>query len=119
MSYDVSFRRPTVEPHQDCRAHHVDPATAPDLAWHNHTSNTAGVWRAVGLDLTLFDRRPAGALIAPLDDAITRIAADPCAFDRHVRGGGSWGTVESTLGFLRALRASAEEYPASTVEVSS
>lgn len=102
MSYDIWTESlgPIPEPHPDCRVPHLDvePVTLADAG--NMTSNVAPVWRAAGCDLAEFDGKHSDTLRPVAEAARDRLAADPRAYDRLVRGGGSWGTVESAIEFL-------------------
>lgn len=94
MSYDV-WTEPA--PHPACTAAQTESESL------NMTSNVAPVWRAAGCDIAEFDGKSTTDLAAALTPAIARIEAHPRSFDEFVRGDGTWGTVESALGFMRGL----------------
>lgn len=104
MSYDVSLM--------------ADTGNQPVEAWSiNHTSNTSGVWRAAGCDIASFHGQEAWKLGASAAQAWARMQADPEAFRRYERGGGTWGTVETTMDFLLAIAQAARDYPKTEVQV--
>lgn len=105
MSYDVSLVIDTgdSEPHE--------------VASHNHTSNTARMWRAAGCDIAEFHGKSAVEFHAALTAAIIEIAADPDAYRQYDATNG-WGDLESTLGFLRDLQGACARHPKTTVAVS-
>ncbi len=92
MSYDVSIECPT------CGTEVVD---------ENHTSNTATMWRSAGCDLAEFDGKKVHELLPSLDKAIKTIAENRVLFSNFEASNG-WGTLDSTLRFLRAIRDGAE-----------
>jgi hypothetical protein len=85
--------------------------------WRNHTSNTAGMWRAAGVDIAECHGRPASQMAEGLAVAIEAIKADPEAYRQYEPGNG-WGTVETTLSFLGDLLDACIRYPRATVRVS-
>ncbi len=114
MSYDIWTVRaePTPEPHPDCRAPHDEAAKGEAVAdAGNMTSNVAPVWRAAGCDLGEFHGKHSDTLRPVARAARERIAADPRAFDHLVRGGGSWGTVESAIEYLDRVIAMCDAGP--------
>ena len=124
MSYHLylTVPNPQTEPEtchcQECGNAHLGKPPPPSLeVWSgNHTSNTAAIWREAGADLATFEGKTAGDCIEPLAAAIATIERDPERFRHHEPGNG-WGTVESTLRFLRAIKAACARYPAARVEV--
>jgi hypothetical protein len=86
--------------------------------WRNHTSNTACMWKDAGLDLRGMDGAPAVECGGAVSRAADRIAADADSY-RRMEPDNGWGSVQSTVDFLRAVAEACERFPAATVEVSS
>lgn len=93
MSYDVAPRCPL------CRREGIN---------NNHTSNTRPIWEAAGCSIADFHDKPVTEIVPALRTAIDEIAANPEKY-RHMEPANRWGTVESTLGFLRAVLAAMQE----------
>lgn len=83
----------------------------------NHTSNTARMWREAGCDVAEFHGKSALEFGAYLSLAIDDIEFRPGHYEYWAPENG-WGTVNTTLDFLRALRDACERYPNATVAVS-
>lgn len=112
MSYDIwtESAEPDLAPHPECKAPHVDLSESRILAEAgNMTSNVAPVWRAAGCDLGEFDGKRSADLRPVAAAALAQLKADPRAYDEHVRGGGSWGTVESAIEYLGRVVAMCDE----------
>lgn len=93
-----------------------EPATVADCG--NMTSNVAPVWRAVGADVAGFDGQVAANCLDAVTNGLRRLKASPRSFDHLVRGGGSWGTVESAIKYLSQLESDFLAHPLATVVVS-
>lgn len=85
--------------------------------WRNHTSNTAVMWREAGCDIADFEGAGAGTFSVALASAIADIEARPDHYAQWNPENG-WGSVETTLAFLRDLSDACENYPAAKVRVS-
>lgn len=111
MSYDIWTERAesAPAPHPDCRAAHAEELPLVLAEAGNMTSNVAPVWRAAGCDLGEFDGKTTDELRPAAQAALDRLKADPRAFDQYVRGGGSWGTVESAIDYLERVVAMCDE----------
>lgn len=82
----------------------------------NHTSNTARIWRELGVDLAQWNGWKAEAAIEPLTNAIYILDKRPEDFRHHEPPNG-WGTVETTRGFLEEIRAACDRFPGLTLHV--
>ena len=69
------------------------------------------MWRAAGCDLAEFDGKHSDLLRPVAQEARDRLVADPRSFDQFVRGGGSWGTVESAIDFLGRIVTMCDDGP--------
>ncbi len=107
MSYDVSL---TIDTGGD------EPAVVADCG--NMTSNVAPVWRAAGADVAEFDGKLAADCVAAVSAARLNLMRSPRSFDHLVRGGGSWGKVESAIEYLARLEQDFLAHPKATVAVS-
>lgn len=88
-----------------------------EVTWRNHTSNTSRMWRQAGCDIADFDGKPATEFHAALTVAIQAISSDPLAYS-DFEPENRWGTVTTTLAFLRQLQADCAAHPEAVVEVS-
>jgi hypothetical protein len=88
-----------------------------EVSWLNHTSNTAAMWRAAGCDIAECDGRPAANFAEGLASAIEAIESDPDRYRQYEPPNG-WGTLETTLKFLRDLLHACQCHPRTTVRVS-
>lgn len=88
-----------------------------EAAWFNHTSNTAIMWREAGCDIADFEGADAKAFSIALTRAIADIEERPDHYAKWNPPNG-WGSVETTLDFLRKLRDACEAYPLAKVSVS-
>lgn len=87
-------------------------------AWErNHTSNTAGMWRAAGCDIAAFDGKPASELGPAAARALAAIVTEPEKY-RPMEPSNGWGSLSSTVHFLLAIWEACEEWPETTVRVS-
>lgn len=113
MSYDIwtISPEPIPVPHPDCQAPHRDQEPEYLAFAGNMTSNVAPVWCATGCDLAAFDGKHSDLLRPVAQAALTRLVADPRAYDHHVRGGGAWGTVESAIDYLGQVVAMCDDGP--------
>ena len=106
MSYDV-----TLHPSADFTVEQEE------LYWRNHTSNTAPMWRAAGVDIAEFHGKCAREMEQPLSSALAAMVADPDRF-RAMDAPNRWGTYETTYDFLADLHGACCNYPAAFVHVS-
>ncbi len=105
MSYDVWLEVDTGGPE-------------PVEVWErNHTSNTAGMWRGAGLDLGGCDGRQAAQVVEGVAAAVEVMERDPERF-RAMNPPNGWGSYESCLAFLTAIRDACVAHPATTVRIS-
>lgn len=107
MSYDVML---TIDTGGE------EPANVADCG--NMTSNVAPVWNAVGANVAEFHGQLAADCLPAITEGLRRLKAAPRAFDHLVRGGGSWGTVESAIEYLTRLERDFTAHPKATVYVS-
>ena len=105
MSYDVDLYADTGGPERV------------SVFERNHTSNTAVMWREAGCDLAEYNGRPAAELVAPLELAVADIEFRPGHYAQWNPPNG-WGSVETTLEFLRDIRDGCLAHPQTTVRVS-
>jgi hypothetical protein len=94
--------------------HVVSPGCHLDHA-NNHTSNTSRMWHEAGAPLEDWDGKPVTEVIEPLRTAVARLASEPRFVEYAAPNG--WGTVESTLRFLRAVLSDCEAHPDGTLDV--
>lgn len=87
-----------------------------EVYWRNHTSNTAAMWREAGCDIAEHHNGDAHGFGIALTFAIADIEYRPGHYAQW-EPENRWGTVESTLGFLRDLQAACERYPSAVVRV--
>lgn len=85
--------------------------------WRNHTSNTAVMWREAGCDVADFDGAEAWAFARSLGRAVRDIEERPDHYAKWNPSNG-WGSVETTLAFLRDLLDACERFPKAKVRVS-
>lgn len=88
-----------------------------EAMWVNHTSNTAVMWREAGCNLAECDGRPAAQVAEGLAVAIADIEARREHYAQWNPPNG-WGSVDTTLDFLRGLLDGCQRYPRSTMRVS-
>lgn len=88
-----------------------------EVYWRNHTSNTAIMWREAGCDIADFEGAKASDFAVSLARAIGNIEATPDHYARWNPPNG-WGSVDTTLDFLRALQTACELHPSTIVRVS-
>lgn len=104
MSYDIDLM--------------ADTGGEPVSIWsRNHTSNTACMWRAAGIELRDYHGGLASALRGPAHDACVKIIEEQDRYKKMEPGNG-WGTVASTILFLTDIANACTRYPKTTVEVS-
>lgn len=103
MSYDVSLML------------EGDGVTT-DVWCRNHTSNTAVMWREAGCDIATFHGAGAGTFRVALEAAIADIEARPGHYAQW-NPPNKWGSVDSTLEFLRDLQDGCRRFPDATVLV--
>lgn len=105
MSYDVYGEIDTggPEPHE--------------VWWENHTSNTAGMWRAAGVDLAAYDQQPADRLRDALGEAIIELRRNHQVY-RRMDSPNGWGTYDTTLAFLERLHRHCVTHPNTTIRIS-
>lgn len=109
MSYDITLTLIT----NDFVGNQVET----EVFWRNHTSNTAAMWREAGVDFHNYHGRPASEMVSVLDSAVTHITEHTFHY-RNFEPGNGWGTVESTVSFLRAVLDASYKYPTAIVDVS-
>lgn len=83
----------------------------------NHTSNTAPMWRLAGAEIADMDGKLAGECTPALEHAVTELTTRPEAY-RHLDATNRWGTVETTLRFLRDILEACRSAPKATLRVS-
>ena len=83
----------------------------------NHTSNTSQMWRDAGADIAEMHGKTASECLPDLQAAIADISANPGKYERHEAANG-WGTVDTTLAFLRRIEALFLRAPKAKVVVS-
>lgn len=102
MSYDVAPRCPYCDREGDNS---------------NHTSNTSGMWTLAGCDIRSFHGKPVAEIIPALNAAILELSQHPEKY-RSMEGPPQCGSVESTVRFLKEIRAAMEDArPHDVVEV--
>ncbi len=89
----------------------------------NMTSNVSGVWDKAGAPLRDWDGKTGIDVLPQLQGAITELSRDMLPYEREeyetlVRGGGTWGTVESALEFLTRIRDAICRNPDAVISVS-
>lgn len=114
MSYDVSFRLGTQHPCPQCGQ--CAATSGKEVERYNHTSNTANMWREAGCDLAAYDGKLAKELEPALHNAIIQIIETPQKF-KEMEPSNGWGTVKSTLAFLRNIQEECLRHPEAVVEV--
>ena len=109
MSYDVSFK---------AKLEGTDQWVPVGADWINHTSNTAAMIKEVcGSYPSAWDGRTCKDLLPILRSGIELLQRDPDHY-RSYEPDNRWGTVESTLEFLRAIADNCRIYPTAVIEVS-
>jgi hypothetical protein len=106
MSYDVYLE--------------LDDKTGFDTQYvweRNHTSNTAGMWRAAGCDIAAFDGKRATELGPAAARAIAAIVTEPEKY-RPMEPRNGWGSLPSTVHFLIAIWEACTDWPEATVRIS-
>lgn len=88
-----------------------------DVYWRNHTSNTAQMWREAGCDIAEFHGSDAHGFGIALSLAIADIEFRPGYYAQYEPDNG-WGSIETTLEFLRGLQEACERFPVAVVRVS-
>jgi hypothetical protein len=83
----------------------------------NHTSNTAPMWRAAGVDLAEFHGRKASDLAPVVAEALMRMQAAPATYRKYDAPNG-WGTYATTCAFLEAIQDACALHPNTTVRIS-
>ena len=88
----------------------------------NMTSNVAGVWDKAGARIRDWQGKTGVQVLPDLQSAINTLS-DLAPFERPeyealVRGGGSWGTIESAVEFLTRIRDAICRDPYATLAVS-
>ena len=115
MSYDVSLHIGPPKPCPTCG--HSALESGKEVFTANHTSNTAGMWRKAGCDLASYNGKLASQLAGELGPAILKIELNPVAY-REFEPDNGWGTVLSTLSFLREIYSACLEHPGTVVCIS-
>lgn len=114
MSYDVTFR---IGPQIPCPAcGHSALKSGEELFSANHTSNTSRMWRMAGCDLIKFHGKRAHELTTCLRDAIQVIATNQEEY-KLLEPENGWGTVLSTLKFLKSVCTACDMYPDAVLEI--
>lgn len=109
MSYDVSFK---------AKLEGVDHWVFVGPQWINHTRNTAAMMKAVcGSYPSAWDGMKCSELLPVLNTGCKELRAYSQKY-RQFEADNGWGTVESTLEFLDAIRKACEEYPTAVLCVS-
>lgn len=114
MSYDVSLRLGPQEPCPTCG--HSAMSSGKEVFTINHTSNTSRMWKYAGCDLRAFHGKTAAELAPSLVLAIAIIKNDLEGY-REYEPENKWGTVESTLGFLKHILVACVQHPNAVVVV--
>jgi hypothetical protein len=88
----------------------------------NMTSNVAGVWDAAGAPIRDWDGKQGVDVLPRLAGAIRHLRQllpyEREELEELVRGGGSWGTVDSALEFLERIRDAICRNPLAKISVS-
>lgn len=109
MSYNVDFM---------AKLEGADQWVAVGEQGINLTSNTGEMISAVcGMSIPDMDKLSAKKALPVLKKGISALSKNPEAF-RQYEPENKWGTVETTLAFLKKLAVQCEEFPTSVMEVS-
>lgn len=85
--------------------------------WTNHTSNTADMMEAAcGSWPELWNGMLATDVLPILNKAILELTSNPSKYKKY-EDKNRWGTIESTIKFLKEIRTGCEESPDDIVEV--
>lgn len=108
MSYDISFK---------AKLQGVDQWVYVGPKWINHTSNTAAMIKEVcGSYPSMWNGMKCSELLPALTTGCKELRAYSQKY-RQFEPENGWGTVETTLEFLDAIRKACEEYPTAVLEV--
>lgn len=108
MSYDISFK---------AKLEGVDQWVYVGPEWINHTSNTAAMIKEVcGSYPSAWNGMRCSELLPVLTAGCKELRAYSQKY-RQFEPENGWGTVETTLEFLDAIRKACEEYPTAVLEV--
>ena len=108
MSYDISFK---------AKLEGVDQWVYVGPEWINHTSNTAAMIKEVcGSYPSAWNGMRCSELLPALATGCKELRAYSQKY-RQFEPENGWGTVETTLEFLDAIRKACEEYPTAVLEV--
>lgn len=109
MGYDVSFK---------AKLEGADQWVFVGPQWINHTSNTSAMIKEVcGSYPSEWDNRSCSELLPVLNTGCKELRAYSQKY-RQFEAKNGWGTVETTLEFLDAIRKACEEYPTAVLSVS-
>lgn len=108
MSYDISFK---------AKLEGADQWVYVGPEWINHTSNTAAMIKEVcGSYPSAWNGVRCSELLPVLTAGCKELRAYSQKY-RQFEPENGWGTVETTLEFLDAIRKACEEYPTAVLEV--
>lgn len=108
MSYDISFK---------AKLEGADQWVYVGPEWINHTSNTAAMIKEVcGSYPSAWNGMRCSELLPVLTAGCKELRAYSQKY-RQFEPENGWGTVETTLEFLDAIRKACEEYPTAVLEV--
>lgn len=108
MSYDISFK---------AKLEGADQWVYVGPEWINHTSNTAAMIKEVcGSYPSAWNGMRCSELLPVLTAGCKELRAYSQKY-RQFEPENGWGTVETTLEFLDAIRKACEQYPTAVLEV--
>jgi hypothetical protein len=119
MSYDVYLEGPPEKLNcycQDC-GHKHEAEHREVFFSRNHTSNTSGMWDGAGAQLRDWHGKRAGDVMDALGNAIADIEGRKEHY-KTMEPSNGWGSVESTLEFLRAILGACRVDPDATMRIS-